>query len=261
MKRTYFISDLHLGATYEPQARQKEQRVVEWLEGIVGDAEQLYLLGDILDYWYEYRTVVPRGYVRFFGALARLADAGVKITWFTGNHDIWLFDYLRDEIGIEIVDGSRIATIGDITFFLAHGDGVGRLPRSFKFLRGLFRNRVCQRLYSAIHPRWTVPMALRWSSSSRKKEPASFPFQGENESLIIFAREELMRNPGINCFVFGHRHLAVDCMLTESCQLIILGDWIENYTYAVTDGRTVELRSLSSKPIIREVNIGGEDNL
>ncbi|MDE6757468.1 MAG: UDP-2,3-diacylglucosamine diphosphatase, partial [Muribaculaceae bacterium] len=169
-KPIYFISDLHLGSTYDPHSRQRERLVTEFLESIADKAGAIYLVGDILDYWYEYRTVVPRGYVRFFGALAALADKGVKITWFIGNHDIWLFDYLRDEIGIEIIDGQLVTDIYGKRFLITHGDGVGKLPRGFRFIRSVFRNRVCQKLYASIHPRWTIPFALKWSSHSRSNE-------------------------------------------------------------------------------------------
>lgn len=252
-KRVYFISDIHLGAAYEPSTRDKEKRVVDFLKSITDDATHLYLMGDILDYWFEYRTVVPRGYVRFFGQLATMADRGIKITWFIGNHDIWLFDYLRDEIGIEVIDGSRVVEIFDKRFFLAHGDGVGQLPRSFRFIRSLFRNRGCQKLYSAIHPRWTIPFALRWSSHSRKKENSTPPFQGDHEPLLAFAREELKRDPSINWFVFGHRHLLVDIPLSPTCRFVILGDWLNSDSYAVFDGENFTLHSLNDAHIISHI--------
>ena len=162
----YFISDLHLGASYLPR-RESEARVVRFLEQIADDATQLYLLGDILDYWYEYRHVVPRGFVRFFGALARLADSGVKITWLTGNHDIWLFDYLRDELGITVIDGSLSASLMGSRFYLAHGDRLGNEPAGFKLIQRTFRNRFCQLLFAAVHPRWTVPLGFGWSCRNR----------------------------------------------------------------------------------------------
>ena len=164
--RTYFLSDVHLGASYIADRRGHEKRLVAFLDSISHDASNLFLLGDILDYWFEYKTVVPRGYVRFFGALARLADCGVRVVWFIGNHDIWLFDYLRDEIGIEIVDtnqGGIPQIIDGVHFFIGHGDTFGRQPRSYMFLRGIFHNRFLQRLYSGIHPRWTIPFAHGWS--------------------------------------------------------------------------------------------------
>ncbi len=248
-KKAYFISDLHLGASYMPDPRAHEQRVVKFLDSIADDAAELYLLGDILDYWYEYRTVVPRGYIRFFGALARLADAGVKITWFIGNHDIWLFDYLRDEIGIEIVDGYIIKDILGKRFFLSHGDGVGKLPPTFRFLRATFRNRVCQKLYSAIHPRWTIPFAHRWSNHSRDYANSKPVFEGEqNEPLIAFCRDYQANHAiKVSYFVFGHRHILLDYPLGNGDgTVIILGDWIHHNSFGVFDGENFTLHLFDS---------------
>lgn len=250
MKKVYFISDLHLGATYLPDKRRWEQRVVDFLDSIAGEASELYLLGDILDYWYEYRKVVPRGYVRFFGALARLADSGVKIHWFIGNHDIWLFDYLRDEIGLEVVDGYVVRDIMGRRFFLTHGDGVGRLNPGFRFLRGLFRNKLCQKLYAAIHPRWTVGFAHAWSRSSRGYDPAEVPeFMGEDaEPLVQFSKEYLRDvDSEVDYFVYGHRHVMVDIEISpRPTRLIILGDWIYHFSYGVFDGEKFSLKTVKA---------------
>ncbi len=239
----YFISDLHLGATYMPDARVHEQRVITWLDSIRHDATELYLLGDILDYWFEYRTVVPRGFVRFFGALASLADSGVKIYWFIGNHDIWLFDYLRDEIGLTVIDGVLEKTIGQHRFFMTHGDGVGELPLTFRMLRSTFRNKFCQKLYSAIHPRWTIPFAHRWSTSSRDFCKEDIPrFEGpDNEPLVKFSEGYSLEHPDIDFFIFGHRHALVDYPLLTGAHMIILGDWIHHFSYASYDGNNVLL--------------------
>lgn len=248
-KKTYFLSDLHLGARYLPDRRVHEARVAGFLRSIRSDAEALYLVGDVLDYWYEYRTVVPRGYVRFFGALAELADAGVRITWLTGNHDIWLFDYLRDEIGIEVVDGALTRRIGGRTFFMTHGDGLGRLKPSFRFIRSMFRNRCCQKLYSAIHPRWTVPFAYKWSSGSRGYTPGhSSSWSGRmRESVEAWAEEYAAANPHTDYIVLGHHHVVVDEPVGEHCRLIILGDWISHDSYAVFDGENLEMRHFDTK--------------
>ncbi|MCM1020812.1 MAG: UDP-2,3-diacylglucosamine diphosphatase [Muribaculum sp.] len=241
-KKIYFISDMHLGASYLKPAREYENRVVEFLDSIAADAAELYMLGDVLDYWFEYRTVVPRGYIRFFGSLARLADSGVKIHWFIGNHDIWLFDYLKSEIGIEVIDGWQVKQIAGKKFFLSHGDGVGKLPFAFRTLRAIFRNRICQKLYSAIHPRWTIPFALNWSKSSRDFS-AEIPVcsNPEAEPLIIFARDYLKKSPDINYFVFGHRHVLLDYTLSPGHDVIILGDWIHHFSYAKFDGTKMEI--------------------
>lgn len=239
---TYFISDLHLGASYLRPKIDYEKRVVEWLMSIKDDASALYLLGDVLDYWFEYRTAVPRGFTRFFGALATLADAGVEIYWFTGNHDIWLFDYLRDEIGLHVVDGEMEKRIGNHTFFLAHGDGVGNLKPSFRFMRTMFRNRACQKLYSGIHPRWTIPFALRWSCSSRNfSEEIPVVDNPEEESLVKFARDYSVSHPEIDYYVFGHKHVVLDYPVNAHSRVIILGDWIHHFSFARYNGETVEL--------------------
>ena len=237
--KTYFLSDFHLGAIYIDNPRKQEQRIVSFLESIRNDAKEIYLLGDILDYWFEYRYVVPKGYVRFFGKIAELADSGIKIYWFIGNHDIWIFDYLPSELGVEIVDGSQIKQIDGKTFFIAHGDGLGDESRSFRMLRAFFRNRFCQRLYAGIHPRWTVPFALNWSRSNRVNGEDR-PF-GCDEPLQRFVTN-YKEDQKIDYFVFGHRHVAVDKSIGNNSRLIILGDWIKLYSYAVYDGNDLRLQ-------------------
>ena len=237
--KTYFLSDFHLGAKYIDNPRKQEQRIVSFLESIRNDAKEIYLLGDILDYWFEYRYVVPKGYVRFFGKIAELADSGIKIYWFIGNHDIWIFDYLPSELGVEIVDGSQIKQMDGKTFFIAHGDGLGDESRSFRMLRAFFRNRFCQRLYAGIHPRWTVPFALNWSRSNRVNGEDR-PF-GCDEPLQRFVTN-YKEDQKIDYFVFGHRHVAVDKSIGNNSRLIILGDWIKLYSYAVYDGNDLRLQ-------------------
>lgn len=248
--KVYFISDIHLGARYVSDPRRHEQIVVQMLDGIATDAKHVYLLGDILDYWFEYRYVVPRGYIRFFGALARLADSGVKITWLIGNHDIWLFDYLRDEIGIEIIDGPVVRQINGKKFYLAHGDALGtHLKKSFRLLRAVFRNRFCQKLYSGIHPRWTIPFALRWSSGSRKSHDGCYgAWRGNDlEPAYKFAQEYLQQvDPAINYFVLGHRHVIVDEPLTPDCRLVVLGECYSMFSYAVWDGENFGIKQFDT---------------
>lgn len=240
---TYFISDLHLGALTMDNPLDYERRVVRFLRSIKGKAKRLYLLGDVLDYWYEYRTVVPRGFTRFFGTLADLADSGVEVTWFIGNHDIWIFDYLPSEIGMRVVDGVEITEIDGRRFFLSHGDGLGKLPAGFRFIRGLFRNRFCQFLFSSIHPRWTVPFAHRWSASSRGVSAGPAKSKGEAEPYVAFARAYLKTHPHIDYFIFGHRHILMDMEIAQNSKLVVLGDWIYHFSYAVWDGNELILRN------------------
>ena len=241
--KTYFLSDLHLGAAYLGNQRERERMAAEFLRSIAKDAARLYLVGDILDYWFEYRTVVPRGHTRFFGALAELADSGVEVTWLIGNHDIWMFDYLRDELGIRVIDGSVTVDIDGKRFFISHGDGLGRLEPGFRFIRSMFRNRVCQKLYAAIHPRWTVGFAYRWSASNRDYDPNRPPrFDGElRDNVKGWAKAYVAEHPETDFIVLGHHHVMVDEKVGEHCRLVILGDWIYNFSYAVFDGENLSL--------------------
>ncbi len=237
---TYFLSDFHLGARYIANPRKQEATIVRFLDSIKDRAKEIYLLGDILDYWFEYRYVVPRGFVRFFGKLAELSDSGVKICWFLGNHDIWIFDYLPQEIGLTVLDGTVVKQIGGKKFLLAHGDGVGRQPLSFRLLRALFRNKCCQKLYAAIHPRWTIPFALGWSRSSRADDEYPKYMGAGNEYLEKFANS--YNEQKIDYFVFGHRHIMLDKAVHQGeSHLIILGDWIHFNSYAVFDGMELKL--------------------
>ncbi|MCD8287395.1 MAG: UDP-2,3-diacylglucosamine diphosphatase [Porphyromonadaceae bacterium] len=244
-KTIYFLSDLHLGAkTVPPVDRlERERRVVRWLDRIKPDASALYLLGDILDYWYEYRYVVPRGFARFFGKIAEFTDAGIEVHWFIGNHDIWIFDYLPSELGIIVHRSPCLLSLGRYTAYLAHGDGLGRTPFSFRFIRRIFRSRFCQALYAAIHPRWTVPFAHRWSVHSRTSG-VDLPYQGEEgEFLVRYAQEysKVHPVPHIDFFIFGHRHIMLDLMLAKDCRVVILGDWIHHFSFARFDGERLVL--------------------
>ncbi|MCM1521629.1 MAG: UDP-2,3-diacylglucosamine diphosphatase [Muribaculaceae bacterium] len=247
---TYFISDLHLGAGYIADKRAHEMMAVKFLRSIAPTARRLFLLGDILDYWWEYRDVVPRGFTRFFGALAELADSGVEITWFKGNHDIWIFDYLPSEIGLKVHDGIMLTEMDGRRFLMEHGDGVGRLPWSFRALRWLFRCRPAQVMFAGIHPRWTVGFAHSWSAHSRKRG-GYVPAEGVGENLVRFAEQYNDESPEkIDYFIFGHQHTLMDRKLLGGGRVIVLGDWIDKFTYAVWDGKNV---------VLRRFNPDGED--
>lgn len=241
-KSTYFLSDMHLGARYFRDSKEVEKRVVRFLDSIKDDAEAVYLVGDVLDYWFEYRYAVPRGYVRFFGKLAELADSGVKITWMIGNHDIWIFDYLSDELGIEVIDGVLERTIQGKRCFISHGDGLGKMNRSFRFIRSMFRNKICQKLYAGIHPRWTIPFAYRWSDSNRGGHPVTPVFEGKDkEPLMVYAAEHSAEHPDVAHYIFGHRHILVTEKISETAQATILGDWICLNSYAKMSGGEISL--------------------
>lgn len=238
-RNIYFLSDAHLGSLAIPHPRMQERRLVNFLDKIKYKAEAVYLLGDIFDFWYEYKTVVPKGYTRLLGKISELTDLGVEVHFFIGNHDIWQLDYFEKECGMTIHRQNEVIELHGQTFFLAHGDGLGSKDRKFNFIRSVFHSHTCQRLFSMLPPRWGVAFGLEWARRSRLKredgkEP---PYQGEqNEELIIFAKEYLKTHPEINFFIFGHRHIELDLMLTRTTRLLLLGDWISQFTYAVFDG-------------------------
>lgn len=243
-KQVYFLSDLHLGAKYLADPRGNEARVVRFLDSIHDRAAAVYLLGDVLDYWFEYRTVVPRGYVRFFGALARLADAGVPVYWLTGNHDVWLFDYLRDELGLTVLKTHGQHHIMGKNFFLSHGDDVGYQRPMYRFMRFCFYNRVCQVLYAAVHPRWTYAVAHGWSTenrTSRKPQEVVTQVELSVKNLWAFSNRYVVEHPEINYFIYGHLHVARQITLEGGQQMTFLGDWISQFTYATFDGDQLKL--------------------
>lgn len=236
-KKIYFISDAHLGSLLVKNALEQEKRLVAFFDEIKQDAVALYLLGDIFDFWYEYKLVVPKGYTRFLGKLAELSDMGIDIHFFTGNHDIWSYGYLEKEIGLTLHKKELITEIQGKKFFLAHGDGLGDPSRSFKFIRSIFHSRICQILFSALHPRWGIGFGLLWSSHSReKKSKGNYDsYLGEDkEHLVQFAKS--YNKQDIDFFIFGHRHIILDLMLKNKSRVMILGDWMSLFSYAVFDG-------------------------
>lgn len=236
MKKAYFIADLHLGASYRADEKAIERKVVEFLDSIKADAGEIYLLGDILDYWFEYRHVVPRGYVRFFGKLAELADSGIKITWLIGNHDIWIFDYLPTELGIEVVDGILERDILGTKFCIQHGDAIGG-SRKFRMMRALFRNKTCQKLYSDIHPRWTVGFAYGCSRRSRMKQSPEIPEDSKLiESIRKWSDTQISEGNPALYYVFGHLHRFYDETLKNGRRLIVMPAWPSKHEYGVFDG-------------------------
>lgn len=242
-KQIYFLSDFHLGATYFSNPLEAERRVVHFLDSIKDKASEIYLMGDILDYWYEYKCVVPKGYTRFFGKIAELSDAGIKIHWFIGNHDIWIYDYLPKELGIEVIDGIQVKDICGKRFFLNHGDAVGKRKASFRFIRWLFRNKACQALYSLLPSCLTIPFAHSWSNHSRKseKENTDLYIKEYLAKLITFAKEHSSAHDDIDYYIFGHLHTVANEAVSDKARCIVLGDWIDKFSYAVFDGKTVQI--------------------
>ena len=239
MKNIYFLSDAHLGSLAIEHSRTQERRLVNFLDQIKNKAAAIYLLGDMFDFWYEFKTVVPKGYTRFLGKLSELTDMGVEIHFFTGNHDIWCDDYLEKECGLIIHKKPLTTELYGKEFYLAHGDGLGDPDKKFQFLRSLFHNKILQALFSCIHPRWSIAFGLNWAKHSRlKRENGKEPdYMGEDkEYLVLYTKEYLKSHPDINYFIYGHRHIELDLQLSKTSRVLILGDWISQFTYAVYDG-------------------------
>ena len=239
MKKVYFLCDAHLGSWAMQHRRTQERRLVRFLDSIKEKASAVYLLGDMFDFWYEYKFVVPKGYTRFLGKISELTDMGVEVHYFTGNHDIWAYNYLERECGVIIHRSPITVELGDKVFFLAHGDGLGDPDKSFKLIRAIFHSKFCQRLFSSLHPRWGMWFGLTWAKHSRMKradgkEP---PYMGEDkEYLVRYAKEYQQEHPDIDYYMFGHRHIELDLMLSKKTRMMILGDWLWQFTYAVFDG-------------------------
>ncbi len=239
--KIYFASDFHLGVPDYAASRERENRLVRWLDFVGKDASEIFLMGDVFDFWFEYKTVVPKGYIRFLGKLAELSDAGVKLYFFKGNHDMWMFDYLKTELGVTIISNELEIERSGKKFFLHHGDGLGPGDQFYKLLKWFFRSKVCQWLFARLHPNLGVGIASKWSRKSRiinEGKEESKP--GQQEWLVVFCKE-VLKTRFYDYMVFGHRHLPLDIQLDEKSRYINLGEWVYHNTYAVFTGENLEL--------------------
>ena len=234
--KTFFVSDVHLGLQVgDPAGR--ERRFAEFLQGLPEDTDALYLLGDIWDFWYEYRDVVPKGYIRVFSALQSLMDRGVKVYFFQGNHDVWTYCYF-EELGMKKLVQPYVVEMGGKKFCLGHGDGLGPVPAGYRFLRGLFHNRVAQFLFSMLHPWIAFRFGNGWSRNNRLAHDQEYEFRGKDEPLYKFAEEFSARND-VDYFIFGHYHSSVDMTLPSGARLLVLKDWMRSSPYFCFDGVSV----------------------
>lgn len=240
-KNIYFASDFHLGAPNYAESRKREALIVDWLNWITPTCSELFLMGDVFDFWFEYKTVVPKGFIRIQGKLAEMADAGIKIYFFKGNHDMWVNDYFTKEIGLHIVSDELEIERNGKTFYLHHGDGLGPGDAKYKLLRKIFRNPICQWLFGLVPPRIGLGLANGWSGKSRIASHKKEVFTGnENEWLAIYVKEKLQQMRA-DYFVFGHRHLPLDIDMGNGTRYLNLGEWINYQSYAVFDGEELKL--------------------
>ncbi|MAD50894.1 MAG: UDP-2,3-diacylglucosamine diphosphatase [Flavobacteriales bacterium] len=242
MSKIYFASDLHLGVPNKEKSLERERLFVQWLNEIKADAEAIFLVGDIFDFWFEYKKAVPKGYVRLLGKLAEISDSGIPIHIFTGNHDMWLFDYLEEEINATIYREPIEVSLKGKRFFIGHGDGLGPGDKGYKIIKKIFENKICQWLFERIHPNLGISIAEYWSKKSRiANGQKDETYHGEKEWLTQFCKEK-KKTIEVDYFVFGHRHLPLEEDLGDNTSYINLGEWVNYNSYAVFDGEKLELK-------------------
>jgi UDP-2,3-diacylglucosamine hydrolase len=246
-KKIYFLSDFHLGAPDYETSLTREKRVIQFLNEIKKDAEVIFILGDLFDFWYEYKKVVPKGFVRILGKLAELTDSGIIIYFFVGNHDMWMNGYFEKELNIQVFHEAKEFEFNGKKFLIGHGDGLGPGDHRYKMMKKVFRNKFSQSLFGLLHPSAGIGMADYFSRKSRasagKKDEQ---FLGEDKEWLIIFSKEVLKKEHFDYFIFGHRHLPIEFKLNEKSVYINLGDWIKYNSYAVFENKTVSLKYYQS---------------
>lgn len=241
--KVYFISDAHLGVPDFLSSLEREKKLVKWLTQIEKDADYLFLLGDIFDFWFEYKSVIPRGYARLMGKLAELSDKGIQIYFFTGNHDMWVRDYFNKELGIKIFKKPEIFIINGLKAFVGHGDGLGPRDVGYKILKRIFECKTNQWLFARLHPNFSFWLAQYFSRQSRAANAFNDEiYHGDDKEFLILYIKEAIKKENFDYFIFGHRHLALEMEIDKQTKYINTGDWIRLFSYAETDGESIRLK-------------------
>ena len=250
---TYFLSDFHLGIPARLSSVEREKQICRWIDTVKHNADAIYFVGDMFDYWFEYRETIPRAYSRFIGKIAELRDAHIPVYFFTGNHDMWMFDYFTKEFGIPVYRKPIVTVINNKKFFLAHGDGLGPGDYGYKFIKWVFAFPPFQWLFARLHPNFALGIMRYFSGKSREaqKDKDETQFHSpDKERILIFAEEESKRQD-IDFFIFGHRHLPIDWLMTnKKSRYINLGEWFYATTYAVFDGTDVTLKVFENEKVV-----------
>lgn len=240
--KIYFASDFHLGVPNQKESREREAFIVRWLDQIKDDAEEIYLVGDVFDFWFEYKKVIPKGFVRFQGKIAELTDAGIKVHWFIGNHDMWIFDYIPSELGVTLHRKPVVKMWNQKKFYIGHGDGLGPGDKGYKFIKKVFSSKISQWLFARFHPNFGIGMAHFWSKRSRLATGNDdFKYLGDDKEWLLIYCKEMLEKEHFDYFIFGHRHLPLDKKVAENSRYINLGEWIHAPHYAVFDGEKLDL--------------------
>ena len=242
-KKVYFLSDFHLGAPNAIDSLVREKKIIQFLDVIKPQASQIFIVGDLFDFWYEYKKVVPKGNVRILGKLAELTDAGIIVHFFVGNHDMWMRDYFQKELNILVYFEPGSFILQDKKFLVGHGDGLGPGDKGYKFLKKVFRNRVSKWIFGILPPNIGMGIAHYFSRKSRAQTgQTDEKFLGADKEWLITYCREVLQKEYYDFLVFGHRHLPIDFSLSEKSRYINLGDWIKFFSYAVFDGGVLELK-------------------
>lgn len=248
VSKIYFASDFHLGAPNDKKSRQREILIISWLDTIKKDATDLYLLGDVFDFWYEWKYTVPKGFTRLLGKLAELSDLGITINFFTGNHDLWSFGYLEQEIGLTIHRKPQEITLQNKKCYIAHGDGLGHNDKGYRLLKKLFTSKLCQWLFSRLHPNSSIAIANYFSKMSRTANGnCEVQYKAEDKEWLVNYSKEVLKTKQFDHFIFGHRHLPLNIKLTKNSTYINLGEWINYNSYAVLENGNLQLLFYKSK--------------
>jgi UDP-2,3-diacylglucosamine hydrolase len=240
--KIYFASDFHLGAPNYESSLAREKRIVAWLDEVKTDAAEIFLIGDVFDFWFEYKRAIPKGFVRLQGKIAEITDSGIPVHWFIGNHDMWIFDYIPKELGVKMYKTEIEREFFGKKFMIGHGDGLGPGDRGYKFIKKVFRNKVCQWMFARLHPNFGIGLANLLSRKSRVATgQADATFYGEDKEMLIQYCKSKLTEKHFDYFVFGHRHLPIEFELSANSKYINIGDWITYFSYAVFDGEKLEL--------------------
>ena len=242
MKSIFFFSDVHLGMQDKAREKEKEQRLLSFLDHVSKHAEQLFILGDLFDYWFEYKHVIPRGYHNVLAKLSSITEQGIPTHYLAGNHDFWLRDFFPNELGIHIYKEPFAITLKNKKFFLHHGDGLALNDTGYKILKKIFRSSISIKLYSLIHPDWTAPLAKGTSNKSR--EYTGNKDYGETDGMLMYAEEKIQE--GFDFVIMGHRHRPLEKKISKG-HYVNLGDWIDFNTYGEYNGKTFKLKTWKAK--------------
>lgn len=245
-QKVYFASDFHLGVPTPEASLEREKRIIRWLDQCKKDAHTIFLVGDLFDFWFEYKSTAPKGFTRFLGKLSEISDSGINLVIFTGNHDLWMFGYLDKEIGAKVVYDPIDIHLNELKLFVGHGDGIGPGDKGYKFLKKIFRNRFFQWCFRWLHPNIGIGLANFWSGKSRAQaNDTEQRFMGEDEWLWSFAKEK-EKDEHYDYYIFGHRHLPLDLEVGDRSKYINLGEWLTYNTYAEYSEGEIKLKTFEA---------------